>query len=112
VDAACDVWFFTACNGLSPQDMDKPFYASLRYYQKGKGELLYTEGEALVSATFHHNTALIRFHILSAEYYGCRNAGQSNIRDMIRAIYYQLIDSSGLYKKFEFPEPAGAGSFA
>lgn len=49
VDHEGMVWFFTACNGIAPRLIDRPFFAYLNYHQKGNGGYLQLSGKASIA---------------------------------------------------------------
>ncbi len=114
------IWFFTSCNGTYASNMvDKSFYASLDYYQKGGDCRLHIDGNAMIiedenngqplaftkkENNFTYDLVLIKLTIIKAEYFENKHTiwGHS-LKETIRNIYTELFLSSP-HKQFNFLE--------
>lgn len=95
------IWFFTSCNGYHAKKIDKRFFASLEYYQKGRDYSLKFSGTATIvedniqpytTAIKENNYlpetfVLIQFKIKQAEYYERKQQVNTSLKAKVRYIF-------------------------
>ncbi|MEP7255313.1 MAG: pyridoxamine 5'-phosphate oxidase family protein [Ferruginibacter sp.] len=110
------IWFFSSCKGGHAKNIDKDFYASLEYYQKGSAYHICLGGKATVihdesishfskTKASSNNQILIRFKMMKAEYFESRSLHTSSLKTRIRDFFSDIFFSQH-YRRFDFPEPA------
>lgn len=114
IDDSGYIWFITSCNGYYAGKIDRHFYGSLEYYQKGSDCHIKISGKATIVETADmtiekvnsfcndSNIALIKFKILQAEYFENRST-QTTITEKIKDYFTELFLPKN-YRLFNFPE--------
>ena len=118
-DSEGNIWFFTSCNGIYASKMDKSFYASLDYYQKGYDCHLHIDGSATIIEDEEnredilpfviidnnnidtHSVVLIKLKIIKAEYFENKQIFTNSIKETINNIFTELFFSN-THKQFHF----------
>ena len=111
-----NIWFFSSCKGEHAKNIDKDFYAYLEYYQKGGAYRLRTGGRATIiqdetipyfnkSKKSIDNLVLIRFKMMTAEYFEERSLHTSSLKTRVKDFFSEMLYSQR-YRKFDFAEPA------
>ena len=110
VDDEGFIWFYTSCNGMYAQQVDKEFFAYLDYYQKGRDARLRVSGRTTLvegcgadaSAVDTSNLLLLKMKIMQAEYFGADAERQQTWVGKIKTTFTELLSTSTLGKKYRF----------
>ena len=97
-DSDGNIWFFSSCRGEHAKNIDQDFYAYLEYYQKGGAYRLRTGGRATIihdetvpyytkSKNSIDNLVLIRFKIMTAEYFEERSLHTSSLKTRVKDFF-------------------------
>lgn len=111
-----NIWFFSSCKGEHAKNIDKDFYASLEYYQKGSAYRICMGGRATVmqnepashfskTKASSNELVLIRFKMMKVEYFENRSLFTSSLKTRIKDFFSDMIFSQH-YRKFDFSKPA------
>ena len=115
-DSDGNIWFFSSCRGEHAKNIDQDFYAYLEYYQKGGAYRLRTGGRATIiqdetvpyytkSKNSIDNLVLIRFKIMTAEYFEEKALQTSSLKTRVKDFFTEMLYSQR-YRKFDFAEAA------
>lgn len=115
-DSDGNIWFFSSCRGEHAKNIDQDFYAYLEYYQKGGAYRLRTGGRATIiqdetvpyytkSKNSIDNLVLIRFKIMTAEYFEEKSLHTSSLKTRVKDFFTDMLYSQR-YRKFDFAEAA------
>ena len=115
-DSEGNIWFFSSCRGEHAKNIDQDFYAYLEYYQKGGAYRLRTGGRATIiqdetvpyypkSKNSINNLVLIRFKIMTAEYFEEKSLHTSSLKTRVKDFFTEMLYSQR-YRKFDFAEAA------
>ena len=115
-DSDGNIWFFSSCRGEHAKNIDQDFYAYLEYYQKGGAYRLRTGGRATIiqdetvpyytkSKNSIDNLLLIRFKIMTAEYFEEKSLHTSSLKTRVKDFFTDMLYSQR-YRKFDFAEAA------
>ena len=113
------IWFFTSCNGYHARKIDKHFYSTLEYFQKGRDFSLRLNGTATIieEGMESYSTAikeynylpetfvLIKFKILQAEYFEIKQPMKASLKTKVRYLFSDLFFTQS-YKVFDFSKTA------
>ncbi len=110
VDDEGYIWFYTSCNGMYANEVDKEFFAYLDYYQKGRdtrlrisGRTCIVEGCGADAATIDSNSLLLlKMKIMQAEYFGADVEKPQNWIGKIKTTFTELLSASAFSKKYRF----------
>ncbi len=100
VDAEGNIWFYTSCTGDYALQVEKSFFVTLDYYQKGAGNHLHISGMATVveadEANYNNrlpysNLLLLRLKIAHAEYLENEPVPQPNWVKKIRSVFNDIL---------------------
>ena len=102
-DSHGNVWFFTSCNGAYVNNIDKNFFATLDFYQKGRDTRLRISGNASIVEGDDADTAssiasrpasgsivLIKFKILHAEYFENKPVTNISIKEKVKTFFTDI----------------------
>ena len=107
-----NIWFLTSCNKKYAKNVDKCFYATLDYYQKGTECRLRISGSASIvedimevtdrSVDMSSNIFMIKLKIMNAEYIETRHV-HSTFKDQVKGLFHRMFLAPD-YRQFHFPK--------
>jgi len=111
------IWFFTACNGIQSQLIDRPFFAYLNYHQKSKGSTLRLCGKASIAGDedqglfsissytkgSYGRLVLVKFKIMQAEFFENNMLENHSWTERIKHTFSHLFQPAA-HRKYNFPE--------
>jgi len=107
------IWFLTSCNKVYAKNIDKCFYASLDYYQKGTECRLRISGSAsLVEDNVEtpvwiskkdkaQGVFLIKLKIMNAEYYENKHVSAASLKGQVKNFFHKMFSAPD-YRQYDF----------
>jgi hypothetical protein len=109
-----NIWFFTSCNKSYAKNIDKCFFASLDYYQKGTECRLRISGNASIvenameapvrinkNEGSQQGLFLIKLKILTAEYSENKATTHASVKDQLKNFFHKIFYAPE-YRQFDF----------
>jgi hypothetical protein len=96
------IWFLTSCNKVYAKNIDKCFYASLDYYQKGTDCRLRISGSASIvednvetpirvsKNDKAQGIFLIKLKIMNAEYYENKYVSAASLKEQVKNFFHKM----------------------
>jgi general stress protein 26 len=110
-----NIWFLTSCNKDYAKNIDKCFFASLDYYQKGTDCRLRISGSASIAENAveapvrvtkkdkEHGILLIKLKILNAEYYENKHVTSASLKEQLKFFFHKMFYAPE-YRQYDFSE--------